>query len=114
MTPLHVQPGWTNTTPGDLSLGTGDQVETYCRTTKDRPAWVGPTTVRHSDVDRNKVTVAWQNCSLEEPLNSSRRAMTFAAFQPGAHTYGSRGKAHPAIQLVRNALESIHTRSILI
>ena len=50
--------------PGELlSLGAGGQVEIFRRTTKDRPAWVGPATARHSDVDHNKVTVTWQNAA---------------------------------------------------
>ena len=52
--------------PGELlSLGAGDQVEIYRRTTKDRPAWVGPATVRHTDVDRNNVTVTWKILALK-------------------------------------------------
>ena len=67
--------------PGELlSLSAGDQVEIYRRTTKDRPSWVGPATVRHADVEHNKVTVTWQNRSIEVPLNSIRRVVIFATF----------------------------------
>ena len=90
---------------------------------------VGPATVRHADVEHNKVTVTWQNRSLEVPLNSIRRAMIFATFHPdtpygddGGGAYGTsaigmyavRYQDHPAIQLVRDALDSIHTRSMLL
>ena len=101
--------------PGEfLSLGPGDQVEIYRRTTKDRPAWVGPATVRHSDVGHNKDTVTWQNRSIEVPLDSITRAMIFATFQPDAPTHAHRDQEHPVVQLVRDALESIHTRSVFL
>ena len=101
--------------PGELLfLGPGDQVEIYRRTTKDRPAWVGPATVRHSDIDHNKVTVTWQNRSIEVPLNSIRRAMIFATFEPDVPTHAYRDQDHPAVQLVRHALEAIHTRTVLL
>ena len=53
-----------------LSLRPGDQVEIYRRTTKDRSAWVGPATVRDTDIDHNNITVQWQNRSIEVPLNA--------------------------------------------
>ena len=62
--------------PGELlSLGPGDQVEIYRRTTKDRPAWVGPATVKVTDIDHGKLMVQWQGRNLEVPLESVRRAL---------------------------------------
>ena len=44
--------------PGELmAVSPGGQVEIYRRTTKDRPAWVGPATFMITGEDHGKVTV---------------------------------------------------------
>ena len=41
--------------PGELlALRPGDQVEIYRKTTKDRPAWVGPAEVRDAQIEHGK------------------------------------------------------------
>ena len=101
--------------PGELlSLSAGDQVEIYRQTTKDRPSWVGPVTVQHADVEHNKVTVTWQNRTLSVPLSSIRRAMIFATFHFDTAIYAYPEHEHLATQAVRDALEAIHTWSILL
>ena len=100
--------------PGELlSLGAGGQVEIYRRTTKDRPSWVGPATVRHADIEHNKVTVTWQSRSLEVPLSSIRRATLFATCHFDTPMQLFPEQEHSTIQILRDALEYIHTLSIL-
>ena len=43
-----------------LALRPGDQVELFRNTSKDRPAWVGPATVKVTDVEHGKIMVQWQ------------------------------------------------------
>ena len=64
--------------PGELLvLQPCDQVEVYRRTTKDRPAWVGPATVKVTDIDHGKVTAQWQGRNFEVPLESVRASHDF-------------------------------------
>ena len=52
--------------PGELlALRDGDQVEIRRRTTKDIPAWVGPATVKATDIDHGRITVQWQGRNLD-------------------------------------------------
>ena len=44
-----------------LALRPGDQVGIYRQTTKDRPAWVGPATVKVVDIEPGKIMVQWQH-----------------------------------------------------
>ena len=63
-----------------LSLRPGDQVEVHRTTTKDRPSWVGPATVKSTDVEHGRITVQWQGRNIDVPLEACRRAMIFATF----------------------------------
>ena len=101
--------------PGELmALRPGDQVEIYRRTTKGRPAWVGPATVKATDVEHGKVMVQWQGQHLEIPLGSVRRAMIFATFYFNVASYVFPAQQHSAIQLIRHTLEHIRNRSVLL
>ena len=92
----------------------GDQVEICRRTHKDRPAWVGPATVRVTDEDHGNIMVNWQGRNIEVPLEGVGRAMILATpFLDGAlqsfPTY-----PHATIQVVRDATEHIRNRSVLL
>ena len=93
-----------------LSLRPGDQVEIHRKTTKDRPSWVGPATVKDTDIDHDKITVQWQNRSLEIPLEAVRRAMIFASFHFDNPTYVFPVQSHTTIKLVRG-YHGMHSQS---
>ena len=101
--------------PGELlALQPGDQVEVYRRATKDRPAWVGPATVKVNDLDHGKITVQWQGRNFEVPLESVRRAMIFFTFHFDCHQSVFPFHQHSSLQLIRNTLEHIRNRSVLV
>ena len=97
-----------------MVLCPGDQVEIYRNTTKDRPAWVGPATVKVNDQEHGKITVRWQGRNIDVPLEGVRRAMIFATFYFDETLQAFPASSNTAIQLVRNAMEAIHTRSVFL
>ena len=97
-----------------LSLCPGDQVEIHRATTKDRPAWVGPATVKATDQEHGKITVQWQGRNIDVPLEGVRRAMIFATFYFDDTLQSFPMRSHGSIQLVRRAMEHIETRSVLL
>ena len=65
--------------PGELlALRPGDQVEIFRQTSKDRPSWIGPATVRYTDIEHGKIMVSWQGRPIECSIEGVRRAMIFA------------------------------------
>ena len=57
-----------------------NKVEIYRKTTKDRPAWVGPAEVRDAQIEHGKVAVSWQGRIIDVPLEAVRRAMIYLSF----------------------------------
>ena len=97
-----------------LALRPGDQVEIFRSTTKDRPAWVGPATVKVTDLEHGKNMVQWQGRHLAVPLEGVRRAMIFATFFMDDSLQAFPTYPHATIKLVRKALEHIRNRSVLL
>ena len=101
--------------PGELlALRSGDPVEIYRRTTKDRPAWVGPATVKVTDMEHGKIMVQWQGRHLEVPLEGVRRAMIFATFFFDDSLQAYPTQSHDTVKLVRKALEHVRSRRVLL
>ena len=97
-----------------LALRPGSQVEIFRHTSKDRPAWVGPATVKVTDVEHGKIMVQWQGRPIEVPLEGVRRAMIFATFFFDGSLQAFPTYPHTTIQMARHALEHIRNRSVLL
>ena len=67
-----------------------------------------------TDVERGKIMFHWQGRSIEVPLEGVRRAMIFATFFIDGSLDAFPTYPHTTIKMVRNALEHIRNRSILL
>ena len=97
-----------------LALRPGDQVEIFRQTNKDRPSWVGPATVKVTDIENGRIMVQWQGRHIECALEGVRRAMIFATFFFDGSLQAFPTYPHATINMVRNALEHIRNRRILL